>query len=234
MNVLYFYDPPFKAGYDKLIKMYPSVNFVLRYDFKIQLLELIKNGTDYIFFLVDDDVMINPFQENCPEFNEFKKNPDILTLSLRMAPNYRYKNQPILKSNKWEWRPYAKGGNLYNHRLRNWGYPMAVGGHIFKREDILTIIEVNDMKNPNFLEGALWANPPNRSLTICFDKPKIINNIANQVQTDFPSHITGISVEELEKRFLNGERLSILDIKKKATTAKDCYLRGDYKWEYNS
>src|SRR6266404_5273265 len=84
VTVLYFYDPEFKAGYDKLIKMYPSLNFVLRYDFKNQLLEIIKKGTKYVLFLVDDDIMVDAFHENCPEFKEFKANSDILSLSLRL------------------------------------------------------------------------------------------------------------------------------------------------------
>lgn len=231
VTVLFSYDPEFKAGYDKLIKMYPSIKFVLRYDFKKQLLEILNKGSDYIMFLVDDDVMLEPFYEDCPEFREFKENPEILTLSLRLSPDYRYKGLPVLKENKWEWAPFSRGGEAYNPRLRQWGYPMSVGSHIFRRADILPIITANEMKNPNFLEGALSANPPARPLMMCFDKARVINNIVNQVQTDFPSHVLRIPVEELEKRFLKGERLSLEDIKKKASEAKDCYLRTDYEFE---
>lgn len=231
VTVLYFYDPEFKAGYKKLVKIYPKVNFFLRSDFKTDLLKLIKKGTEYIMFLVDDDIMINPFSEDCPEFKEFKKNLDILSLSLRLAANCSYNHLPSLKGNTWEWQPFSKGGNLYNYRLRQWGYPMGVGGHMFRRADILPIIEANEMKNPNFLERALSANIPDRSLMMCFDKPKIINNIVNQVQTDFPSHITGISAQKLEEGFLKGERISLKDIKEKAAKAYDCYLRTEYKFE---
>ncbi len=232
VTVLYFYDPEFKAGYDKLIKMYPQFKFVLRSDFKTDLLKLIKEGTKYVMFLVDDDIMIEPFNENCPEFSKFKSNLDILTLSLRMGHNCTYNHLPTLKRNIWQWKPYSTGGNAYNRRLRQWGYPMAVGGHVFRKKDILPIIMATEMKNPNFLEGALSANPPDRSLMICFNKPKIINNIVNQVQTDFPSHIVGISPRELEERFLKGERISLEDIRKKATKAFDCYLKAEYQFEY--
>lgn len=230
VTVLYSYDPQFKAGYDKLIGMYPSAKFVLRYDFKKQLLEIINKGAKYIMFLVDDDIMLEPFDEDCPEFKEFKRNPDILTLSLRMSPDYQYKGLPALKRNIWEWRPYSSGGEGYNRRLRQWGYPMSVGSHIFRKKDILPIILTNDMKNPNYLEGALNGNIPDRPLMMCFNKAKFINNIVNQVQTDFPSHVLRIPVEELEERFLKGERLSLEDIKAKASEAKDCYLKTDYKF----
>jgi hypothetical protein len=230
VTVLYSYDPEFKAGYDKLIGMYPSVTFVLRYDFKKQLLEILDKSSEFILFLVDDDIMLDPFYENCHEFVEFKNNPDIICLSLRMTPSYRHNGFPVLENNKWEWKLYRRGGKGYNHRLRNWGYPMSVGSHIFRKKDIVPIILANEMKNPNYLEGALDANIPNRPLMLCFDKAKIINNIVNQVQTDFPSHIVGISAKELEEKFLKGERISIQDIKEKASKARDCYLKTDYKF----
>ncbi len=229
--VLYRYDDEFKAGYDKLIKMYPSVRFVLELDFKKQLLEIINEGGEYIMFLVDDDIMIEPFHENCSEFSEFKINSDILCLSLRMSPDYLYKGLPILKDNKWEWRTYRRGGQEYNYYLRNWGYPMSVGSHIFRREDILpVIISTKEIKTPNYLEGALNANIPNRPLMMCFGKAKIINNLANQVQADFPCGTSGVSVKELEERFLKGEKLSLEDIKEKASRAKNCFLKTDYRF----
>jgi len=231
--VLYTYDPEFKAGYDKLIGMYPSIKFIREIDFKKQLLEIIGEGGEYIMFLVDDDIMIEPFYENCPEFIEFKKNHDILCLSLRMAPSYCYKGLPILKDNKWEWKPYSRGGQEYNYRLRNWGYPMSVGSHIFRKEDILPTILAKEITTPNYLEGVLNANTPNWPLMMCFNKAKIINDIVNEVQADFPRKTSGTSIKELEERFLKGERLSLEDIKEKAAKAKDCYLKTDYKWETN-
>jgi len=235
-TVLYACDPEFKAGYDKLIEMYPSVKFIHETNFKDQLLKIIKEGEKYVMFLVDDDIMIDPFYENCPEFAEFKRNPEIICLSLRMSPVYCYKGLPIFKDNKWEWRIYSPGGRFHSHHLRNWGYPMSVGSHIFRKEDILpVIISAKKITTPNYLEGALSANiVPNRSLMICFDKPKVINNMANQVQSDFPCGNFGISVKELEEKFLKGERLSLEDIKAKASEARDCFLKTDYKWETNN
>src|SRR3989344_6927504 len=77
-TVIYTYDQDFKTGYDKLIGMYPEVEFVWETDFKKQVIE---NLGEYTLFLVDDDVMIAPFEESCPEFEEFKKNQGIICLS---------------------------------------------------------------------------------------------------------------------------------------------------------
>jgi hypothetical protein len=216
-TILYTYDPAFKAGYEKLITMYPKVNFTKQADFKKDLLRAIE-GSAYILFLTDDDVMIDPFSKNCSEFREFRKNPDIASLSLGLSAK--------IAGKKWEWRKYRG-----NYRLRMWGYPMSVDSCIFRTEDILHTIEANDIPNPNQLETHLNLNIPNRPLMMCFDTPKIINNSVNQVQKDFPAHPYGISAEELEKNFLNGKRLSLKDIKKKAKVARYYRIKEAYKYQ---
>ena len=216
-HVLYTYEPGFKAGYEKLIKMYPKVDFIKQTDFKRQLTEVVKHS-DYILFLTDDDVMIAPFSENCPEFREFKDNRDVVSLSLGLSPKVAGK--------KWQWKDYRG-----NYRLRMWGYPMSVDSCIFRAEDILPTIEANDITNPNQLETQLNLNIPNRPLMMCFTTPRIVNNSVNQVQTNFPAHTYGITTHELEEKFLKGERLSLEDIKQKAKDAKYYRIKEAYEYE---
>jgi hypothetical protein len=214
--VIYTYDPDFKRGYEKLIDIYPSVKFIRQTNLKEQ---IIQNLGDYTMFEVDDAVMIEHFSKDCPEFKEFKSNPDILCLSLRMSPNYS--GAPIFKNNTWAWRGLR----------HSWGYPMSVSSHIFRRDDILPTILKSEMEIPNDLEVALRRNPPDRPLMLCFTKPKMITNEANNVQTKYPTPNFGVSVRELEDRFLKGERLSLEYIKEVAKQAKNCFIRVDYKWE---
>jgi len=131
--VLYTYDPEFRLGYEKLISLYPSVKFIRETNFKEQLKE---NIGEYTMFLVDDDIMIEHFDEDCPEFIEFKKNQDIVCLSLRISPEYN--RAPILKNNTWRWKGERK----------DWGYPMSVTSSIFRKQDILPIIIKEDFKTP--------------------------------------------------------------------------------------
>ena len=42
VSVLYTFDPEFAAGYLKLIKMYPQVNFIKQTNFKSQLIKFVK------------------------------------------------------------------------------------------------------------------------------------------------------------------------------------------------
>lgn len=216
-TVLYTYDPEFKLGYEKLIGMYPSVKFIRQNNLKEQIIE---NLGEYTMFEVDDVVMIEPFTEDCPEFAEFKRNPEILCLSLRMSPYY--KGAPVFKNNTWEWRGLK----------HSWGYPMSVSSHIFRKCDILpTIKKINTLEIPHHLEIALRKNPPNRPLMLCFDKPKTINNEANLVQSVYPTKNFGVDIKGLEERFLRGERLSLEHIKEVAAKARDCFIRVDYKYE---
>lgn len=214
--VIYTYDPDFKRGYEKLINMYPSVKFIRQTNLKEQILENLGN---YTMFEVDDAVMIRHFSENCPELKEFKRNPDIICLSLRMSPSYS--GAPAFKNNTWAWRGLR----------HSWGYPMSVSSHIFRLDDILPTISKSEMEIPNDLEVALRRNPPDRHLMLCFTKPKMITNEANNVQTKYPTPNFGVSLWELEGRFLKGERLSLEYIKEAASQAKNCFIRVDYKWE---
>jgi len=216
-TVLYTYDSKFKAGYEKLIKMYPKINFIKQTDFKSQLVKFVKSSP-YILFLTDDDVIIEPFSEDCSELTEFKNNPKILSLSLGLSSKVAGK--------KWEWKKYRG-----NYRLRMWGYPMSIDSCIFRKEDILPTILTCDIKNPNYLETFLNLNIPDRPLMMCFDTPRIINNSVNQVQKDFPAHTIGISLEELERKFLNGERLSLDDIRQKAKSARYYRIKVAYEYE---
>lgn len=231
--VLYTCDPEFEAGYTKVSKMYPETKFVRETHFKTDLLNLIAAGQDYVMFAVDDDVQIRPFSEDALEFTEFTNNPEIICLSLRLSPDYRWHGQPELVDNKWQWQQYARGSSHYHEYLRIWGYPMAVGANILRRADVLeTLALAGEIKNPSYLEGALNLKTPNRPWVKCLNKAVFINNEANQVQKDFFSRTVGISTQELETRFMQGERLSLTDIIQKASRVRDYFIKTPYLWEY--
>jgi len=214
--VLYTHDKEFERGYEKLIKMYPSVKFIKEINFKKQLIE---NIGEYTMFLCDDDIMIEHFSEDCSEFIEFKQNQDILCLSLRLAPFYN--NAPILINNIWEWRGCKT----------DWGYPMSVTSNIFRKQDILQTIIDRNVTSPHTLERQLKRHIPDRPLMICFDKPKTLNNLVNQVKAEYTNRDLGRDPKDLEDKFINGGLLSLKHIKEKAKETKKCFLKVDYEWK---
>lgn len=218
-TILFTHEPEFQKGYEKLMKMYPNFKFVKENNFKKQIIKLI-GDSEYVMFLCDDDIMLEHFNEDCPEFKLFKMDEEIICLSLRAKGSYKY--APSLINNEWKWKGERK----------DWGYPMSVTSHIFRSEDILQTIKRENFKTPGGLEMKLRRNPPERDLMLCFDQPKTINNLANRVQNKYPTpnHL-GIPLEELEKRFLNGDLLSLKHIKKIAKDAISCFIMTHYEWK---
>jgi hypothetical protein len=216
-TILYTYDPEFEAGYKKLIKMYPEFDFVKEINFKGQLIKLIKD--EHILFLVDDDFVVEPFNVNCKEFKQLKKNKLILCLSLRLAPTFN-EVPPFFPDNTWRWK---------NHH-HSWGYPMSVSSTIFRSKDILPIIIEHDFRNPNELEIVLRKSPPQRRYMSCCDTMKFCNNLANKVNYQYPYKNLGVSIHELEKDFLSGKRISLPKMREKAKKANYCFIMENYEF----
>jgi predicted O-methyltransferase YrrM len=147
-------------------------------------------------------------------------------LSLRLAPYHE--KAPIFENGlrMWQWRTVA-----WRTTGSHFGYPMSVTSHIFRKQDLLQSIGRHNFTMPNQLERILRKNPIDRPYMLCYETPKIINNLANQVQTFNFCETVGESIKELEKRFLNGDRLSFEDIQKKAPEATTCFLKTEYTWE---
>ena len=217
VSVLYFHDPKFKKGYQKVQKMYPKVNFIKENNFKSQLTKFVENS-EFILFLTDDSVAINPIDPNLPEFKEFKEDESVVSLSLSLSTK--------VAGHKWEWAKFRG-----NYRFRMWGYPMSVDSCVFRSAGILPVITGNKVTTPNFLETYLNLNIPSRPFMLCLKTPVIINNSVNQVQKDFPQSTIGPTPLELEERFLSGVRLSLDDIKAKAVNAKTYRIKVPYEFE---
>jgi hypothetical protein len=222
--VIYTYDTAFKTGYEKVQRLYPSIKFLFQTDFKQQTID---NLGEYVMFESDDDVMINHFNEDCWEFEEFKRNPEILCLSLRLSfkyPLYRFNPYfPDASKPVWPWKD----------RSNAWGYPMAATSTIYRKEDILPILEEStiDMRNPSDLELELTKKTPNRPLMICGDNAKFINILANQVHGTYFYPTLEIPLEDMEERFLSGERISLEPIKEAAKVATRAFLKIPFEWE---
>jgi hypothetical protein len=219
VTILFTCDKEYESGYNKVISMYPNMEFIYQHDFKK---DVIRNLSKHIMFLCDDDVMVNPFDDS-KEFSIFEENDDILSLSLRLAPYYNTGNPINFKENNtWNW----------NGCWRSWGYPMSVSSTIFREEDIFLTIANSNFNNPIELEVALRINPPNKPYMMCCDKPYFINNLANQNTPKYGHYKTSrVSLKELNDLFLEGKRISLKDIKEKAKKATYCFIKEKYEYE---
>ena len=226
LQVLYTCDPEYKAAYDKARKMHPNVEFILEENFQRQ---VIKSITDeHFLFLPDDEVMIDTYSEDCPEFIKFLKNEDIICLNLRMARNYDYdflkdKQVPIPEFNggMWEWKNYR----------HDWGYPMAAGSHIFRKKDILPILKKSQFSDPNTLERSMrfmrWTL--NKPLMIGFEKAKFINIPVNRVGK-IPNRIGNIPASFINDKFMDGYVIELDPIIEEAKKTRSYFMPVDFKW----
>lgn len=224
--VLYTYDEYYKKGYEKVISLYPAVNFILEKNFKKDLIGLLKG--DYILFFCDDDVFIRDFTFDCPEFKQFFSDDRIITISLRLSRDYDYdflRNKkvkiPIFDNGKWEWRKYKN----------DWRYPGSVTSHIFRKEDIYDVILKNDFDNPNTLERMLRRNIAKKPFMLGFEKAKTINIPSNRVQNVFLHRIGNVSTKELNDKFMSGLIISLPNIIEEGRKSKSCFNLIPYQWD---
>lgn len=219
VSVLYKADNGFSQGYELLKQLHPAVNFVEERPefFYMQTFSLVKKTHDKTMFLVDDIVFRRPFANEDSTIKAIELE-DFIAASLRLDRDISFcyaanksQNVPLTHPfNEWNW--VADG-------QYDWGYPMSLDGNVFKTKFIRQVLnDIGAYNNPNQLEAKLDGHIK-RSPTIIQTKPlmscysdgaRLLNVPANKVQNQFNNRFEdSISVEELERKFVNGERIDI-------------------------
>ena len=200
-------DHDFRDGYAKITQKHGGrCEFVEERDFRSDVVCFVTESTSAIMFMVDDDIALSRFSTDSSEFREFLRNPELSCLSLRLHPGIRYcytkgiKTPPpeFMSGLRWRWRGCPG----------DWGYPMSLDGHIFRRDDLLPLLSV-DFRSPNHLESVLAEKPLPKELMICVRSPCVVNVPANRVQDDFPNRHMGMDPRGMNRQFLDGEELDI-------------------------
>jgi len=221
--VIFTSDPDYFAAYNRVIALYPKVRFVVQTNFKSNVLSSMSK--EHVLFLVDDEVMVGSFSEACPEFAEFQTNQDILCVNLRMGRNYDYdflkdKQVPIpeFQNGTWEWKKYR----------HDWGYPMAVGSHIFRTKDLLPVLERIEFDNPNTLESGMRGTI-DKPLMIGFERGKIVNIPVNRVGS-VPNRIGNITASQLNDKFMRRYLINLHPLIKEAEKTRSYFMLTDFQW----
>jgi hypothetical protein len=106
---------------------------------------------------------------------------------------------------KWEWKKHYYDAN----------YSLSVDYHIFTTKDIYKLVNKITFENPNTLEANLqiFSNFP-KQIMAAFEQSVVVNtpiNIVNEVYDNRQGEQFAVSVEELNKKYLNGE---VIDLEK--------------------
>lgn len=214
-TVIFKYDEKFKEGLEEVKSKFSWANFFDQKDLKNDVLDVLKTSNkDYCMFFVDDIVVKDSisFSNICKILSS---NPGILTFSLRMGLHLDFcypTNSPqqipdgMVKGGFfiWDWREGAG----------DWGYPMSVDGHAFRKIEILPWIERIDFSSPNQFED--FIQPAKNYLPshhcICYASSKIINLPINRVQNEYKNRSEEIDADSLLEIWNKREKIDIFSL----------------------
>lgn len=179
ISVLYCHGD--NISYEKVIKQFQEVNWILETNFYNQILEWLEKCTDeYIMFGCDDVVFKDFFEFNRAE-ELLKENEEVFGFSLRLGKNLSEFPCNIKKSKNcaiWRWNEKRRG-NFY--------YPWELDCTIYRKKDVIRILSgQSGIKNPNYLEDYVALQPQKyikRQYLACFcENSKAIVITVNRVQ----------------------------------------------------
>jgi hypothetical protein len=201
--------PDFALGYDAVAAAHPAARLVVEQPgaFRRTVLDLLDERLPLSVFFVDDDVFVRGCELLGDEVLRFLADPRIAAYSLRLGESIDYcyaldRSTPspaFGPGRTWRWRD-GDG---------DWAYPMSLDGHLFRTAEILSQLERTDFANPNTLEAALADAPLPHPFLACGALPSIVNVPANRVQDVARNRHMGRSAEDLNRRFLGGERIAL-------------------------
>jgi hypothetical protein len=178
----------YREAYRILIAEHPSKVFFLQQgsSFRDDLLSLILPDTALTTMLVDDDV----FYRSAPLVPKLQSGQ---CFSFRLGQNIQ--------------RDYVTRKEQVPGS-ENFRYSYSLDGHVFRTDDLLPLVRCLEFDCPNRLEAYMQRS--GQPLEIFYDQHSSLVGIPhNLVQTAWPQVSMGGSAEELNDRFLVGERIDL-------------------------
>jgi hypothetical protein len=221
LNILYKANTPdFSLGYEILKEKtsHLSINWIEEKSFRDDLIGLFDKHMLFTTFFTDDDILYNKITEE-EIIKPLKYDDDIFCFSLRLGKNTKYcyseRTENILIDPiehgyyfTWDWIPHYADLN----------YPLSVDGHLFRSNDILKMTKNISFTNPNTYEAGLQffsKNSPWFKMA-AYQISALVNSPSNMVQNVFTTNRQGekfgISAEELNQKFINGEIIDFSSI----------------------
>lgn len=216
-------DDEYYRGYHLLWDDWPDVRLTVEnpdQDFRTIVGKLLREAaSDKVAFFVDDDVIYRPLPVPHPS-KWLDLFPDTLCFSLRLGLNtdecYSMggvdQGLPLAKTLghflSWDWRDPQS-------RL-DWAYPGSLDGHIWRRDDLLRLLDGEPFTNPNQLEEVLMHGCrqtiyPSRIAS--FKESVLVGIPANSVSETHGSNrhgnLAGLGVQALNEGYLAGGRLEV-------------------------
>jgi hypothetical protein len=162
--------------------------------------------------------------------------PQAACFSLRLGANttWQYQTQRLLGTPVFQETEHCL---LWNRNTclshTNYNYPLSVDGHVFRRDEVLPLLEQTQFQQPNQLEARLQQFVSRVGpLMLCPQQSVLVNAAVNRVQDIFQNKVGNkpeYKADVMNQRFLNGDRLS-LD-KTDLSDIVGCHQEIDLRWE---
>ena len=170
-------------SYENIISRYGNTSkykFVREESFPVSLLDLIKSiKTQYLFFLVDDQVFVKPFDMS--KIISIMKDNTFFSLRLgrsitdfgiferKLLPKFSTQSDYL----EWSWKQ--------NKDQKDWGYQFSVDGTVYRTLDVLRASMSIPFKAPNSFEDNMNSVCLYRgdNIGMSYHEPVVINLIIN-------------------------------------------------------
>lgn len=146
--------------------------------------------TPKMFFLVDDDIFIRPY--DMKQFSSINPLEFVPTLRLHPKLSRSYTMKVAVPAPKLNPSTAVKGMLqwTWGDARIEWDYPYSVEGHLFDTAEIYMMTLASPFKAPNTYEGVLhgFAEVARHRPGLCYPEAKLFNNPCNKVQVENNNH----------------------------------------------
>jgi hypothetical protein len=208
VSVLYRYTGDFEGDIALVKAENPEVEFISQADFRNDVITWIdKAEADVVSFATDDALFTRHVPTDLIR-DILVANKNVTTFSLRMGLHLDHcypTNSPQripdgqVQNGVFVWSTEQADGD--------WGYPLSVDGHIFRRDFVKSMFEALNFSNPNSLESN-WQSLKRMvsPVACCLPKSCYFNVPLNRVQDDYRNRCGNIDNSEFLAMYRDGMR----------------------------
>lgn len=224
VSIIFRAELGFIDGYQKIISSqinkkinihwYKENHLENNLDFNSILKNVIDETIPFTTFMVDDNILYNKIESTQEEIlNTIKE--DVICFSLRLGENCTYSHPA---NQNYSLKNHASYDNFifFNWSTQEPGdfaYPLSVDGHIYKTKFIKSAFDAIPFNNPNTLEANLQHLLRYIPYKVYSLKESVLVGVPVNLVNDSFNNRNGlkypISVETLNEKFLNGEKINL-------------------------
>ena len=240
----------FSVGYNRFQNIWEEVNLVYENkSFRDALYEVLRspypdNDGEYVLFFTDDDIVyreVFPDELSHESYDKlFTTDEELGAFSLRLGRNtfiqdpytntitmlpevFGRVNEGIVQ---WEWKKQTQHSNF--------AYPFSVDGHIFRKRDVLKILDnTPGFYNPNSLEGKAQGQLKYLGKKMAsLQQSCVVNTPLNRVQetcTNKAGQFFNLHAEGINQQWLSGKRILLGDMDFSCVVG--CHQEIQLKWQ---